>query len=118
MVDERKRKREYKMLKEKLNVKKKIEKLKELDDDEIELMGIQFINKGKHLRAQAFVLKLLFIFNAVLLPSNFFMNIHWIAYVSNLQCSNYFIWGTLLLSIFQICDKRAKRRRKSKIKKP
>lgn len=71
------------MLKEKLDIKKKIKKLKELDDDEIELMGIQFINKGKHLRAQAFVLKLLFIFNAILFPSNFFMNIHWIAFVSN-----------------------------------
>lgn len=93
MVDERKRKREYKMLKEKLNVKKKIEKLKELDDDEIELMGIQFINKGKHLRAQAFVLKLLFIFNAILLPSNFFMNIHWIAYVSN----HAYIFNILLI---------------------
>lgn len=35
MVNERKRKREYKMLKEKLNVEKKIEKFKNLDDDEI-----------------------------------------------------------------------------------
>lgn len=69
------------MLKEKLNVKKKVEKLKDLDDDEIELMGIQFINKGKHLRAQAFVLKLLFIFNAIILPSNLFTNIHWIDYI-------------------------------------
>lgn len=58
-------------------------KIKHLDDSKVELFGVTFRNKGEDLRAQAFVLKILFVFNIIVAPLGIFDNISWIQYIVN-----------------------------------
>lgn len=58
-----------------------LEKTKQLLGDNVELFGVDFRNKGEDLRAQAFVLKVLFIFNVVIMPFSVFDSVRWITFI-------------------------------------
>lgn len=69
-------------------------KLKHLDDDDVELFGVKFRNKGEDLRAQAFILKIVFIFNVIIMPFNVFDNIDWINFILN----HSYIFNIIIIS--------------------